>query len=348
MISNLVPGFRSIRTPLATGYLYLVLLWLWVGGLIPPSQTADGLIARAYQRGGMLGPTTVLAAASVTAYVLGGILSIDPVVSRTNPTRAISRCLRIKWWCDIRHIYGTTEQQLTALTRQRTDAALEAGLSAEHYSKLVFQADASDAADSHEPIAAYGKWVIHRCLGRPRCKKRTATDGSKKTAAWIEIEDSTFGMLFAEIPVLAVRLHAENKDLFDDYDRALAEAAFRISIMPPIVLIAFSIPFQPEPAVSAFWAVVSVIAGFVAFYALWTRAATKVRNANDISVQALVLDIVPSQLLGRLDSFALGTAQGTHTDSTNSDHVCPPLPSVIARRNQDPSPARSRRLVDED
>jgi len=63
-------------------------------------------------------------------------------------------------------------------------------------------------------------------------------------------------MLFAEIPVLAVRLHAENKDLFDDYDRALAEAAFRISIMPPIVLILFSIPFQP--AVSAFWAVASV------------------------------------------------------------------------------------------
>ena len=46
MISNLVPGFRSIRTPLATGYLYLVLLWLWVGGLIPPSQTADGKIVR--------------------------------------------------------------------------------------------------------------------------------------------------------------------------------------------------------------------------------------------------------------------------------------------------------------
>jgi len=35
------------------------------------------------------------------------------------------------------------------------------------------------------------------------------------------------------------------KDLFDDFDRALAEAAFRISIMPPIVLILFSIPFRP-------------------------------------------------------------------------------------------------------
>ena len=334
MISNLVPGFRSIRTPLATGYLYLVLLWLWVGGLIPPSQTADRLIARAYQWRGMLGPTAVLAAVSVTAYVLGGILSIDPVVSRTNPTRAISRCLRIKWWCDIRHIYGTTEQQLTALTRQRTDAALEAGLSAEHYSKLVFQAD---AADSHEPIAAYGKWVIHRCLGRPRCKKRTATDGSKKTAAWIDIEDSTFGMLFAEIPVLAVRLHAENKDLFDDYDRALAEAAFRISIMPPIVLILFSIPFQP--AVSAFWAVVSVIAGFVAFYALWTRAATKVRNANDIVIQALVLDIVASPLLRRLDGIAVGATHGADNYSTDSDHEGLPVPTSATRRNENSSPA---------
>ena len=82
-----------------------------MGELIPTSETADGLIARAYQDqwGGMLGPTTVLAAVSVAAYVLGGILTIDPVVCRTNPTRAISRCLRIKWWCDIRHIYGTTD-----------------------------------------------------------------------------------------------------------------------------------------------------------------------------------------------------------------------------------------------
>jgi hypothetical protein len=142
-------------------------------------------------------------------------------------------------------------------------------------------------------------------LGRPKCAKRTATTGSNRTAEWIDIEDATVGMLFAEIPVLAVRLHAENKDLFDDYDRALAEAAFRISIMPPIVLILWSIPFQP--AVSVLWAVVCVIAGFVAFYALWTRAATKVRNANDIVIQALVLDIVTSPLLRRLDAIPLGT-----------------------------------------
>ena len=35
MTSELLPGFRTIRTPLATGYLYLGLLWLWVGALIP-------------------------------------------------------------------------------------------------------------------------------------------------------------------------------------------------------------------------------------------------------------------------------------------------------------------------
>ena len=119
----------------------------------------------------MLGPTTVLAAVSVTAYVLGGILSIDPVVSRTNPTRAMSRCKRIKWWCDIRHIYGTTEQQMTALTRERTDAALNAGLSATDYRPLLFQAN---AADNREPQVVFGKWITHRCLGRPKCAKRTA------------------------------------------------------------------------------------------------------------------------------------------------------------------------------
>jgi hypothetical protein len=41
MISHLLPGFRNIRTPLATGYLYLLLLWLWVGELIPTSETDE-------------------------------------------------------------------------------------------------------------------------------------------------------------------------------------------------------------------------------------------------------------------------------------------------------------------
>ena len=134
---------------MATGYLYLGLLWLGVGELIPTSQSADGLVARVYQWGGLLGPSTALASVSVSAYVLGGVLTIDPVVSRTNPTRAMSRCLRIKWWCDIRHIYGTTEQQMTALTRQRTDRALEAGMSTEDYRALLFQPNAGDSREPH-------------------------------------------------------------------------------------------------------------------------------------------------------------------------------------------------------
>jgi hypothetical protein len=159
-------------------------------------------------------------------------------------------------------------------------------------------------------------------LGRPKCSKRTATEGSKKTSDWIDIEDATVGMLFAEVPVLAVRLHAENKDLFDDYDRALAEAAFRISIMPPIVLILFSIPFQP--AVSALWAVVCVIAGFVGFYALWTRAAAKVETPMTSS----------SRLLSWISSRRRCWAGSTPSRSARSGSVRRPanLARAVRRR----------------
>jgi len=67
---------------------------------------------------------------------------------------------------------------MTALTRQRTDAALDANMSAKDDSAFLFQAA---AADSHQPRVTYGKWITHRCLGRPKCAKRTAAEGSKQT-----------------------------------------------------------------------------------------------------------------------------------------------------------------------
>lgn len=298
MISNLLPGFRNVRTPLATGYLVFVLVWLLTGRPAPTDGTS--WLGGALQSVGPIGASTMLAAASVAAYLVGSVLTIDPVVSRTNPTRAISRCLRLAWWCDIRHIYATTEQQLTALVRARTDVARHSGVDIETYRAQVFDGAGDDSIDR------YGRWMNHRCWAKRKCTKRVPGKPPGSTAEWIDLEDATVGRLFAEIPILAVQLHAGQKDLFDDYDRALSEAGFRVSVLVPVVLIAFSVGCsEPLPAP---WRFVAFAGGLVAFYALWTRAATKVRNANDIVVQALVLGIVESPFLEHLDGLNASAA----------------------------------------
>lgn len=272
MISNLLPGFRNVRTPLVTGYLAFVLMWLWTGRPAPTdgSSWLGGIVAFV----GPIGAGTLLGAVTVAAYLVGSVLTIDPVVSRTNPTRAISRCLRLAWWCDIRHIYATTEQQLTVLVRSRTEGARRDGTDVGGYRTLVF-----GIADGDHAIDRYGRWMNHRCWARRKCAKRTPEKAPGPTAEWIDLEDAMVGRLFAEIPILAVQLHAVQKDLFDDYDRALSEAGFRVSVLTPVVLIAFSIGFGQPIAVPL--RLLAILAGLVAIYALWTRAATKVRNAKD-------------------------------------------------------------------
>lgn len=294
MLANVLPGFRNIRTPLATGALYAVLLWLWVGR--PAPATDSGWFADALKWAGLLGTATLVAAASIAAYLLGSVLTIDPVVSRTNPTRAVSRCWRFWWWCDIRHIYDTTEKQLMSLVQRRTAAAIAAGRSCPAYRDRVFEPQDGGAA-----LVTYGRWMNHRCRAIHKCARRIPDASTGLSAEWIDLEDAAVGRLFAEVPILAVQLHAEQKDLYDDYDRALAEAGFRVSVLVPVVLVAFTVGF--DGAVPPLWRVLAGAAGLVAFYALWTRSATKVRNANEIVVHALTLGIVRSPFLDHLDKL---------------------------------------------
>src|SRR4051812_9365867 len=75
MLTTILPGLRDLRTPLATGYMYLVLLWLLLGSRIPPKDEATGIISRVYEIEGTLGTTALIAVLSFVAYLLGTILS---------------------------------------------------------------------------------------------------------------------------------------------------------------------------------------------------------------------------------------------------------------------------------
>jgi hypothetical protein len=78
VLASLLPGLRDVRTPLTVGYLWLIALWLWLPGWIPVTPPGDGgAIDRMFRLGGLVERAGVLAAVSLSAYVLGVLLTLS-------------------------------------------------------------------------------------------------------------------------------------------------------------------------------------------------------------------------------------------------------------------------------
>jgi hypothetical protein len=76
MLANLLPGIREIRTPLATGYIWLLTFWLWIPQHfkdVPPTTGVPGDIARIAHYSGRVG---VAVALSFIAYLIGALSGI--------------------------------------------------------------------------------------------------------------------------------------------------------------------------------------------------------------------------------------------------------------------------------
>ena len=73
MLANLLPGLRHVRTPLATGYLYLLAAWLWFGDDV--ADISNDALDRLSELSAAAGISATLAAVSFAAYLIGSILT---------------------------------------------------------------------------------------------------------------------------------------------------------------------------------------------------------------------------------------------------------------------------------
>lgn len=194
MLASLLPGLRDLRVPLATGVLWLVVLWLASYPAIPSAGEATGLIGELYLLGAALGPTVELAVLSFIAYVVG--------ILTARPTAAISRGLARL--INILTLRRVRERELFPSAQRLTISSAEQAFN--HALQLRAELPRSDFEhfDMLERMAA-------------------------------------------DVPLVATRLLADNRELFDRYDRADAEAAFRFSVAPPLVPIALLVAWRWEP-----------------------------------------------------------------------------------------------------
>lgn len=79
MLASIVPGLRHARSPLITGYLFLLALWIAFGNTLEV-QYFDSRSAVSQITGPLIeyfGQSAIIAALSVAAYLTGTVIQVD-------------------------------------------------------------------------------------------------------------------------------------------------------------------------------------------------------------------------------------------------------------------------------
>lgn len=134
MFASLLPGLRDLRTPLAVGLLWLMLLWVWFAHVIPDPDSATGLLSQLYRLSGLFGSAVLLTMLSFAGYVLGLLLS----------------SLHIDW----RLIRAALPEMLRPLSWQSSHLLVA------RYQVAIDKA--SSAGVTQDEIERFGDGVIHR------------------------------------------------------------------------------------------------------------------------------------------------------------------------------------------
>jgi hypothetical protein len=100
--------------------------------------------------------------------------------------------------------------------------------------------------------------------------------------------------MLSEIRQLATRLQASHPDLYDKYDRLLAEARFRFNIAVPVAVLLMVFAVQAHGHAALLVAAGVAVVGICG--TLLRQVATRVAQANDVIAQAFIAGLVTSSL----------------------------------------------------
>jgi hypothetical protein len=325
MLATLLPGVRHLRTPLVTGALYFLLLWLWVGPEnVTPEQGSSEVEGRLIQLGDLLGHGGIVAALSLGAYLVGSIMTISRW-PQVRPTR------------EERENYGGFRQAVTL------KAMVWAGglVSPDNiYTSTPVVGGRPDEGTgplwSWELMEWLDEDVGNRLSDRVSiravldCKELSPTFTSEIRNAVMEEEEdeqdsagrrvvdlgeplhsiylrtTLFGVVVGEMDLLIRRLQIERESLFYDYDRLKSEAALRYSIAPPLVAVIITAGLSWTP-----WILLALVV--VPFLLIHGRRAEE--QANCTVTAALTQGVIESPTVATL--FKLAAQAETNQSHTH-------------------------------
>lgn len=319
---NLLPGVRELRTPLASGYLWLIWLWLLLGGLgwLPTERPpGDGEIARLWGLGDALGATVVLAAVSFIAYLVGSFLEMDPDgrIARLLAPRVIIARAKPRYFgilrasaVEVGSRFGLNEEDIQEV--QEMTQSVDRSLSADAVSDLMQLLQQRKELPAINDVEGYNIGYALTKISEPPTVVRVAslakyleTHPPRGTMlGFIEIgyaegvqrnldSYSTIAQIIREMPQLASRLLVKNKDLYGKYDRLMAEASLRMNVSIPLTVLLIAAIWMSDFFI---WLQTTLTLPTLVFGSLLLRQGLlRMVSARDVIAQALTIDEVQSR-----------------------------------------------------
>lgn len=231
MLINLLPGIRDLRTPLATGYLWLLALWLWIPShfkYIPPTSGVPGDITRLAHYASRAG---VVVAISFAAYLIGVLSkSLNPPLVRLGTASTYIAAL----------ISGSIVPKIQLLDFWRRAFPVDTPRD-EFVENRVF---ASKKKFSEAAVSiATGRLSEAGIYSLQESSRRAADEGVVDK----EMQASYYSYLLTEVPGLGNALVGKETELYSVYDRLISEYEFRIGVGAPLIALIVTLAIRWSP-----------------------------------------------------------------------------------------------------
>jgi hypothetical protein len=318
MLMSLLPGLRELRAPLASGYLWLVSAWLFLGRMdwLPTHRPTDnGEVARLWELGDALGTTAVFAAVTFIAYLIGSFLEMDPDGRMARILTPVILADRRPWYL-VPDLYPSdTVTHAEMSIRHTQDASFEPEI-ASTVARSISREARRDLLDVIRQRKMLPEKVHSYRLPRPASITGVPREEEDE---WVwerlppDVEDVHYLSLrnemaadivmfriVEEMQQLASRLLVKNKDLYGKYDRQMAEASLRMNVSIPLtVLLVLVIWLSGLPI----WLRLALTVPTLAFgFMLLRQGFLRAVSARDAIVQALTIGEVQSRYIPEEES----------------------------------------------
>ncbi len=288
MLVNLLPGLRTLRTPLAVGYLWLLGLWLIFAQELPTSDPKTiGPVHSVFEAETFLGSGTVLAALSFLAYLLGIMIlwRLDWNIFIVMYPELSQSPLRTRNFL-ITKLFTPLSRPLLLFHRPKCHA-LQGQL------VLILARKLRTVPEEHRNEATL---LVTEQIRTPA---RTNT-----FTTWTHDSEDihTAAVLGGQLPEVSIQLQAANRDLWDAFDRARAESEFRSAIVWPIIPVICVAALHLSP----WWWLLITIPVLLLFLAMGESV-----QATSTLVQAMALGVVDPPVFGEIDDMTARKEKGT-------------------------------------
>jgi hypothetical protein len=332
VLTNLLPGVRHLRAPLAAGLLWLLIGWL-LGHEAILSRVDDhsGAVDALVRLKDALSPVGLAAALAFVAYVIGVLWTPVPPrlaawlrpyclrLASIATLMATHRPLRRRDWKRIRRYAPSDEARVQTLISRKGFRALETlgakavmeinevvrGTAPPEISDSWWRRNGQDvgflAAADHVRALTDARDLLHA----------EAADSADFDAQFVVTTEKTARAVLDELDLVARRLISEQPEQYSEVDRLRAEGDFRLAVSLPLALaltvIATGADLSPGAMAGAcaFAALVGIV--------LLVSGVNRLIEANDLLVDLLSAGLVHAPVLEQLRERA-GIVTGSVTE----------------------------------